>query len=178
MTTAVYSPTARVLHWLTAIAVLAAIPLGIAMLNAPSGPVQNTLFDLHRSFGVVILVLVLVRLPYRLFAGAPPPEPSLPRWQLGLSHAVHWLLYLFLLAMPIVGWVGTSAYGAPITVFWLFELPPIVAKNEALATSLLGWHATAGLIMGGLVLVHIAAALYHRFVRHDGVLARMLPSAG
>ncbi len=148
------------------------------MLNAPSGPVQNTLFDLHRSFGVVILVLVLVRLPYRLFAGAPPPEPSLPRWQLGLSHAVHWLLYLFLLAMPIVGWVGTSAYGAPITVFWLFELPPIVAKNEALATSLLGWHATAGLIMGALVLVHIAAALYHRFVRHDGVLARMLPSAG
>ncbi len=148
------------------------------MSNAPSGPVQNTLFDLHRSFGFVILVLVLIRLPYRLFAGAPPPEPSLPRWQLGLSHAVHWLLYLFLLAMPIVGWVGTSAYGAPITVFWLFQLPEIVAKNEALANTLLGWHATAGLVMGGLVLIHIAAALYHRFVRHDGVLARMLPSAG
>lgn len=178
MTVAVYSPIARLLHWLTAIAVIAAIPLAIAMSNAPSGPVQNTLFDLHRSFGALILLLVLIRLPYRLFAGAPPPEPGLPRWQLGLSHAVHWLLYLFLLVMPIVGWVGTSAYGAPITVFWLFEMPAIVDKNEALANTLLGWHATAGLVMGGLVIIHIAAALYHRFVRHDGVLARMLPSAG
>ncbi len=148
------------------------------MNNVPSGPVQNTLFDLHRSFGALILLLVLIRLPYRLFAGAPPPEPSLPRWQIGLSHAVHWLLYLFLLVMPIVGWVGTSAYGAPITVFWLFQLPEIVAKNEALAETLLDAHATAGLIMGGLVVIHIAAALYHRFIRHDGVLARMLPSAG
>ena len=148
------------------------------MNNVPSGPVQNTLFDLHRSFGALILLLVLIRLPYRLFAGAPPPEPGLPRWQIGLSHAVHWLLYLFLIAMPIVGWVGTSAYGAPITVFWLFQLPEIVAKNEALAETLLDAHATAGLIMGGLVVIHIAAALYHRFIRHDGVLARMLPSAG
>ncbi len=148
------------------------------MNNVPSGPVQNTLYDLHRSFGALILLLVLIRLPYRLFAGAPPPEPSMPRWQLGLSHAVHWLLYLFLLAMPIAGWVGTSAFGAPIIVFGLFELPPIVEKNEALAKAVLGWHATAGLVMGGLVLIHIAAALYHRFVRHDGVLARMLPSAG
>lgn len=148
------------------------------MNNVPSGPVQNTLFDLHRSFGALILLLAVIRLAYRLIAGAPPPEPSLPRWQLGLSHAVHWLLYLFILVMPIVGWVGTSAYGAKITVFWLFELPAIVAKDEALANTLLGWHATAGLVMGGLVLIHIGAALYHRFVRHDGVMARMLPSAG
>ncbi len=176
--TAAYSPTARLLHWLTAIAVLAAIPLAIGMTYAPGGPVQNTLFDLHRSFGALILLLALIRIPYRIFAGAPPSEPSLPRWQVGVSHAVHGLLYLFILVMPIVGWVGTSAYGAPITVFWLFQLPALVDKNEALANTLLGWHAVAGLTMGVLVLVHIAAALYHRFVRHDGVLARMLPSAG
>jgi len=148
------------------------------MVNAPSGPVQNMLFDLHRSFGAVILLLALVRIPYRLVAGAPPPEPTLPRWQVGAAHAVHGLLYLFILVMPIVGWVGTSAFGASITVFWLFELPAIVGKNEALANTLLGWHATAGLVMAALVVVHIAAALYHRFVRHDGVLARMLPPAG
>lgn len=148
------------------------------MNNVPSGPVQNTLYDLHRSLGALILLLVLIRIPYRLIAGAPPADPTLPRWQSVASHIVHGLLYLFLLVMPIVGWIGTSAYGARITVFWLFELPPLVAKNEALAETLLDAHATAGLIMGGLVTLHIVAALYHRFVRHDGVLARMLPSAG
>lgn len=144
------------------------------MLQAPSGPVQSTLFDLHRSFGAVILVLAVARWINRLAGGTPPTYPVEPRWKRIAARAVHDLLYLLLLVMPILGWVGTSAFGAPITVFWLFQLPAIVAKNEALADALLPVHATLGLVMAGLVALHIAAALHHHFALRDPVLTRML----
>jgi cytochrome b561 len=168
-----YTPTAKTLHWITAVLVLANIPGGILLGVLPDGPVKDTLYDLHRSTGFVILVVVLVRLAWRLTQGAPPPEPGLSKAQVGVSHAVHWTLYLLLLVMPILGWTGANAYGATVSIYWLFDLPNLLAKNEPLSDTLLGWHATLGLITAGLVSLHIAAALYHRFVRHDGVLARM-----
>lgn len=168
-----YPPLARTLHWTIAICVLAAIPLGIAMGQVPSGPTQNTLFDLHRSFGFLILVLAVIRWANRLAGGTPRAFPVEPAWKRVAAHAVHELLYVLLLVMPILGWVGTSAYGATIRVFWLFDLPALVAKNEALAEQLLPLHATLGLVMGGLVVIHIAAALHHQFVLRDPVLTRM-----
>jgi cytochrome b561 len=154
--------------------VLTAIPLGIAMLQAPSGPVQDALFDLHRSFGAVILVLAALRIANRLAGGTPATFPIEPRWQRLLAHAVHDLLYLLLILMPILGWLGTSAFGAPIFVFWLFELPPLVAKNQALADVILPTHAFLGLTMAGLVVLHIAGALYHHLIERDRrVLLRM-----
>ena len=168
-----YPPLARTLHWVTAVCVVTAICLGIAMLQAPSGPVQNTLFDLHRSFGALILVLAVARWANRLGGGTPPTYPVEPRWQRLAARGVHDLLYLLLLVLPLLGWLGTSAYGAPITVFWLFELPPLVGKDEGLAEKILPVHATLGLVMAGLVVLHVAAALHHHFVRRDRVLLRM-----
>ena len=133
------------------------------------------MYNLHRSFGALILVLMLIRLAYRLVNGAPAPEPTLTAMQRIVSHAVHLSLYALLIAQGIIGWVATSAYGAAISVFGLFTLPALVGKDEALAKPLFLVHDLIGLTIAGLLLMHIGAALFHYFVRRDGVLQRMLP---
>jgi cytochrome b561 len=169
-----YTGVARLLHWIVAILVLLTIPAGFMLMRLPPGKLQDTLFDLHRSVGVLLFVLVVIRLAWRLGHPPPPLPGDLPTWQHVLSGIVHRLLYLLLLVQPIVGWWGTSAFGAPIKVFWLFQLPPLVAKDEAAAKIILGWHAGIGIALAAIVATHIGAALYHHFVRRDDVLRRML----
>jgi len=170
-----YSVPAQVLHWLTAIAVVTGVTLGIAMLNVPSGPTQNKLFDLHRSFGALILALTGVRLLWRLYSPPPPMITGMPVWQERAAHVVHIALYVLLFAVPLVGWTGTSAFGAAIPVFGLFELPVIVEKNEALAKVLLPLHVALAFTLCALVIGHIGAALFHHVIRKDDTLRRMLP---
>ena len=171
-----YSGFAKLLHWTIAFCVLAMIPMGFAMTRVPSGLLQNSLFTLHRSFGVLVGALMLARLAYRLVNGVPAPEPTLTAWQHIVSHLVHVSLYVLLIAQPIIGWVATSAYGAAISVFGLFTLPAIVEKDEELSKPLFAAHELIGYIIAGLVTLHIGAALFHYFIRRDGVLQRMLPS--
>jgi cytochrome b561 len=144
------------------------------LLSLPPGSVQNTLFDLHRSVGVLLFVLVVIRLAWRITHPPPPLPDDLPAWQRLVSGTVHRLLYALLLIQPIVGWWGTSAFGAPITVFWLFELPPLVSKDEAAAKQILGGHDIIGIALSATIAIHIGAALFHHFVRRDQVLRRML----
>lgn len=171
-----YGPTAKWLHWLTALAILTTIPLGIAMVNAAPGPTQNTLYDLHRSFGVTVLTLAAIRLSVRLVRGAPTPHPSLGRLLRALSLTVHRALYVLIFLVPLLGWAGTSAFGAQITVFGLFVLPPLLPKDEPLSETLLGLHKLAAFTLAALATLHIGAGLWHGFVRRDGVLERMLPA--
>jgi cytochrome b561 len=109
--------------------------------------------------------------------GAPIAEPGIERWQKVASATVHTTFYVLLIAMPIVGYVATSAYGAPPSFFGLFTLPPIVGQDEALATPLFTLHRWVGYLLILLVLTHVSAALYHHFIRGDHVLQRMLPRA-
>ena len=169
-----YTGVARLLHWLVAVLVLVMIPVGVMLMRLPPGKLQDTLFDLHRSTGVLVFVLVAIRLVWRLTHPPPPLPDDLPTWQRVLSGIVHRLLYLLLLVQPIVGWWGTSAFGAPIKVFWLFQLPPLVAKDEAAAKMILGLHSVIGITLAVLIAMHVGAALYHHFIRRDGVLRRML----
>ena len=126
-----YTLTARVLHWVTAVIVIGMIPAGVYMTNAPPGPTQDLLFHLHRSLGVLLLPIMIIRLVYRL-AHPPPPLPDVvPAIQRSVAHIVHWALYALLIVQPIVGWIATSAYRAPILVFWLFELPPVWPVDRA-----------------------------------------------
>lgn len=171
-----YSTVARAFHWLTAFFVLTMIPAGLIMGELKGGPLQNALFDYHRGIGVILAMLTILRLAYRLTNPPPPTPDDLPRWQVGLSHAVHWGFYLLLIANPFVGWVGTSAYGAPVGVFGLFTLPPIVAKDKALADQVFAVHGYLGYAMAAAVILHIGAALYHHFGRGDDVLRRMTGS--
>lgn len=173
-----YSSTAKWLHWLIAICVLTIIPVGILM-NMDL-PVSGGLYNFHKSLGMLILFLMTSRILYRLFYGAPAAEPTLARWQKAISSAVHGLLYVVLLVMPIIGYVANSAYGehgTPTPFFGLFSFPPIVAPNEALSDRLFLIHRYLGFGVGVLALMHIAAALQHYFIIKDGVLQRMLPTA-
>jgi cytochrome b561 len=173
-TTPAYSITARTLHWITATLVLINLPLGVIIANTGGGPVHDWLYNLHRSIGATVIPVILIRFLYRL--SHPPlalPDDVPPLQQLA-AHATHWMLYGLLVVQPFLGWLGTSAYPAPIIVFGLFELPPIWHEDRPLSDTVLLIHAVVGLLITALVAMHIAAALYHHFVRRDTVLTRMV----
>jgi cytochrome b561 len=170
-----YSGVAKFLHWTVAACVLVMIPVGFVMGSLPTGLPQDTAYTIHRSLGVLVLALMLIRLAYRLVNGAPAPEPTLTPLQRIVSHVVHLALYGLLIAQALIGWVATSAYGAQISVFGLFIMPPAVGKDETLATPLFTVHEVLAFAISGLVLMHIGAALFHYFVKRDRVLQRMLP---
>lgn len=171
-----YPLPARIFHWVTAACVLTMVPAGLLMLRIPGGATQNWLFDYHRSMGVLLFALTLARLLYRIFNPPPPLPVTVPPMQAFAAKVTHFSLYAILLANPMVGWIGTSAFGAKITVFGLFVLPPIVAKDKDVSEFWLGLHEWLGWAMTALVCLHIAAALHHQFVRRDGLIERMLRS--
>jgi cytochrome b561 len=169
-----YTSTARLFHWTTAVLVLLMIPIGIVMANVSVGPAQDTLYHLHRSIGAILLPLVLVRLLYRLNHPPPPLPASVAAVQRQVAHVTHWTLYGLLVLQAMVGWIATSAYRAPILVFWLFELPPIWPVDRPFSESLFAVHRVIGIALLALVIVHIGAALFHHVVLKDTVLRRMV----
>jgi cytochrome b561 len=175
-----YPATSKWLHWSVALCVLTTLPVAFWMNNTGNQDVANNLYNFHKSLGVVIFFLMVLRLINRLIVGAPAPEPRLKPWQRAVSSAVHGLLYTLLILMPIVGYVANSAYGengTPTPFFGLFQLPPIVGPNTPLAERLFMIHKYVGWIVALLAAIHIVAALQHYVVRRDGVLQRMLPRA-
>jgi cytochrome b561 len=173
---AAYSLTARVLHWITAVLVLTTIPIGIVMANVSAGALQDSLYVLHRSIGTVIIPLIIVRLAYRLTHRPLPLPDDIPPLQQFAARTTHWGLYALLIVQPFVGWVATSAYGAPIMVFGLFQLPPIWPQDQPFSERLFVVHQLIGLAIVCLAAAHIGAALHHHFVRRDRVLMRMISS--
>jgi cytochrome b561 len=169
-----YSVTARALHWITAGLVLFMLPLGLVIANNWGGPLQDWLYDLHRSIGVLFIPIVLARVVYRTPHPPMPLPDDIPPVQQFAAHAAHWVLYGLLIAQPFVGWIATSAYRAQIIVFGLFELPPIWPEDRAFSDRLFVVHGVIGLAIAALAAMHIAAALHHHFVRKDGVLMRMI----
>ena len=172
-----YPASSKWLHWLVAICVLTTVPIGLLLPYLAPGPTQDSLYNFHKSLGIVILVLMVLRLLNRFAVGAPAPEPGLARWQRAVSSAVHGTLYLLLLVQPIVGFWANSAFGAATPVFGLFEIPPIVATDQDFAARLFALHRWIGILIALLVAMHIGAALQHFLIFRDGVLQRMLPRA-
>ena len=171
-----YTPVARALHWLTAVLVILVILGGIAMTNMGDGPVKDTIYNLHRSTGVLLIPLIIFRLIYRLLNPPPPLSADIPQAQRIAAHAIHWALYALLLIQPLIGWVATSAYGAQIVVYGLFVLPPVVAQDQAFAEQLFGIHKVLGIAIAVLIIGHAGAALFHHFILRDNTLERMLRS--
>lgn len=165
-----YTLIARILHWATAVLVLFQIPAGLLIVNFDLGPV----YDLHKSVGALILALIIVRLPWRLSHPAPPLPSDIPPPQRVAALTMHWVLYALLVVQPIVGWIATSAYPAPVPFFGLLELPHIWWEDRALSDRLFVMHRSLGIAMGVLLIGHIGAALYHHVIRRDKVLLRML----
>lgn len=171
-----YTLTARVFHWLTAALVLTMLPIGFVMANVEfeDEDVGDLLFDLHRSIGVLVLVVVALRLIWRLTHPPAPLPADIPPLQRLAASAVHWLLYALLLIQAVVGWIATSAYRAPINVFWLFELPPIWPVDKLFSDRMFTVHMAIGIAIAVLLCAHIGAALQHHFIRRDRVLMRMV----
>lgn len=175
-----YSSLQRMLHWIVALGVIVMIPLGIYMVRRGAwsnfDALTNTLYSWHKLIGFCLLWIIVLRIIVRLVRGAPPPVPLHPLQRLA-SEATHLGIYVLLAAVPILGWLGLSAYGAMGAALGI-TLPQIIAQNDALATTLLQYHGWAAILLGLLALMHIGAALMHRFVFKDGVFARMWPGAG
>ena len=169
-----YTTTARILHWVVAALVLLMIPVGIVIANEWGGPAQTFLYNLHKSIGVTLIPLVIVRLIYRLLNPPPPLPDDIPAIQKVAAYTTHWALYALLLVQPMVGYVMTSAYPAPVPFFGLFNLPPIWPEDRALSDRLSVVHLYLGLSIAVFAAMHIAAALFHHFVRKDRVLMRMV----
>ncbi|MEZ5856358.1 MAG: cytochrome b [Hyphomicrobiaceae bacterium] len=174
----VYSPLARMFHWLTVLAVAVMIPVGLYMVERGEATkfdaTTNMLYSAHKLAGFIVLWLVVARLIYRLVHGAPADEPTLLWWQKAASHMTHWGLYALLLAIPLLGWYGVSLYGARGTLFGI-TLPAIASQDQKAAEWIFELHFWAAMLMLAGITVHVAAGFYHHFIRGDGVLRRMLP---
>lgn len=172
-----YSPLHKALHWIMAGFILATIPIGLTMTRLPSGNLQNRLFDLHESIGATIFALVCIRLAVRLIRGVPDPHPCLPRWQRVAAETTHRTMYALVFLLPIMGWLGSSAFGATVSVYGLFDLPRPIPKDKPLSDVLFLIHLSGAYLLTALLAMHIGAALMHGFVTRDGVLQRMLPKS-
>ena len=175
----VYAPAARAFHWLTAAVIAVMVPAGLYMVwrgNATNfDALTATIYDAHKLAGFLTLWLIVARLVYRFRNGAPPDEPTLEWWEKAAAHLTHWGLYALLLAIPLLGWVGVSLYDAR-SIFGLFNLPALAAKNQEAANTAFLLHYLAAMLLLGVVAAHVGAAFYHHFIRGDGVLRRMLPA--
>ncbi|MFC7302328.1 cytochrome b [Cognatiluteimonas weifangensis] len=169
-----WGAVSQALHWLIVALILVMAYLGLSMTELPNTPVKVRVYALHKSIGLGILALVVLRLAWRGYAGAPRALPG-PRWQQRAAALAHAALYGLLLAMPLSGWLAHSASGFPLRWFGLLRVPPLVARNPALQDLAERWHAALFWTLAALVLVHAAAAFWHHLFRRDATLARMLP---
>ena len=165
----------KLLHWLVVLLILVMAWIGLTMGDLPNGPDKIATYALHKSIGITILVLVLLRLGWRLYAGAPAPVPGTPSWQDRIASLTHWALYALLLAMPISGWVVNSSSGFPLQWFGLVNLPAIAGRDQDVHELAENMHETLFWILITLVVLHAAAAFYHHLFQRDATLARMLP---
>ena len=170
-----YSPAQKWLHWLiAAIILLIMIPVGLTMPRLGDGSTKNTLYELHKSFGLIVFSLAVIRAAIRLSRGAPPLEPDIPAWQRRAAHASHYAMYALIFLVPLSGWAATSACCPPVKLFWTMPLTLPVPTDEHLAKRIFLFHYTFVFTLAAIVLVHIGAALHHHFIRRDRTLLRMV----
>jgi cytochrome b561 len=169
-----FNPLQRVLHWVMAICILAMFFIGVGMVSTIA-PKYLGLIEIHRSLGIILLILVLIRLAVRWRYGAPALPASLPIPMKLAAEWSHYLLYGLMIVMPLLGWGMLSAGDYPVVVFGGLRLPQILPQSEALHTILWDAHHYLAFVFFALVLMHIAAALMHALIRRDGVFAAMAP---
>lgn len=175
----IYSRAARVLHWLTVALVAVQLPVGLYMVYRGNilnvwDKLTGALFNGHKLVGVTILLVVLCRLFYRLLHGAPAPEPTITAWQRVASALNHGGMYVLLIAAPVAGYVGISLFPA-LDIFGLFSLPGVVPPDKEAAKTAFAVHKLLVALLVLLISVHVAAAMFHYFIRKDNVLGRMIP---
>ena len=173
-----YRPAAKGLHWLIVLLVLTQFVIAILMPDIGPHTVPGTLINLHFSLGVLILVVMAVRLVHRQIHPVPLDMPDSPAWERVTAQAGQRAVYFILLVGPFLGWASASAHKLHVNVFGIIPLPDIAAPKAPWALTAGDIHAFMMWVLLALIALHAGAALYHHFLRHDGVLRRMLPARG
>jgi cytochrome b561 len=171
-----YTGTAKSLHWLMALMIIGMIPLGMYMHELPLSPEKLQLYSWHKWTGVTVFVLLLARVSWRLTHQPPPLPWHMSKAQRRASQAGHVLLYLLMLAIPLSGWLMSSAKGYQTVWFGVLPIPDLLGKDKELGETLAEVHELLNWILVTVLIVHVAAALKHHFINRDDVLTRMLPS--
>jgi cytochrome b561 len=170
-----FDPLIRFLHWLTLFLVATTFVLAFSIDLAPSKEEASVLIQLHRSFGITVWVVTLIRLVWRQFSRFPNWPANMPLLMRFAAHWSEYALYALLLVQPILGLLHTNAHGDRVNLFFLGQLPALIGRDRPLARQLLEVHEMVGLLLLGLIGLHASAALYHHFWRRDDTLAAMLP---
>ena len=162
----------RLLHWFMAICILAMLFIGVGMVSSVM-PKYLTLVSIHKPLGIAILVLALVRLAVRLIYGAPSLPVDLPAPMKLAAHLSHYALYALMIGMPLIGWGMLSAAAYPVVLFGGVQLPAILPQSDSLHALLWSAHFYLAFVFFALILLHVAAALFHALIRRDGVFEAM-----
>lgn len=168
----------QLLHWLIVALICAQVVLALTAKELHPGHTRFALIGYHKSIGVTILALAVIRLLWRWTNPVPELPNSLKPHEKALARFTHAALYVILFAMPLSGWIGSSAHAFPVRWFNLFTVPAIVGKNLTLSSEMGKVHYAFAILLGVVVSLHIVAALWHHFVQKDDTLRRMLPGGG
>lgn len=173
-----YTSVAKALHWTIALVILTLIPAGLIMRNMPFGEAKFLIYQVHKSFGLTVLVLAIVRLAWRLMHRVPPLPDNLKLWERLAARLTHIGFYVIMIGIPLIGWamVSSAPIGIPTKIFFLIPVPHVpLPQSEALYELLLRSHKYMAFATLGLLFLHVGAALKHHFVLLDDVLVRMMP---
>lgn len=173
-----YTLTAVVLHWATAVIVISGAVLGIYMHELPFSPMKLRLYSYHKWMGVTVFLLAAARLAWRARHRPPAMPDNMPAWERKAALSAHAMLYVFMLLVPAVGWLMSSAHGFQTVYLGVLPIPDLIGKDKELAEALEEAHEFLSLAFVALVVLHAAAALKHHFIDRDDVLRRMLGSRG
>src|SRR5690606_7305620 len=170
-----YTRTAIFLHWLVALGLVGTFALGFYMQDLPLSPGKLKLYSWHKWAGVTLLALIVMRLAWRMTHSAPAFPGTMGATARLAAHAGHWLLYALMLAIPVSGWLMSSAQGFTVVWFGVLPLPDLVSKDAALGALLKDVHVVLNYTLLVAVVGHVGAALQHHFIKKDTILTRMLP---
>ena len=171
-----WGPVSQLLHWTIVMLFGWLAWRGLTMVDMPATPAKIEAYALHKSLGLTLLALVVLRLAWRMVAGSAIALPGTPRWQARLASVTHAGMYALLFAIPLSGWLFNSASGYPLQWFGQFNLPALAGRDAGVAQLARQLHEYGAWLLLALVGLHAAAALYHHVVRRDATLRRMLPS--
>ena len=171
----VWASRVRWIHWLMALLMIGMMVGGFVMADMPKDdPLKYPMYDFHKATGMVLLFLIVVRIVIRLTVKAPAYPKSMPRWQCLVAHALHGILYLLMIALPVSGYLMSTYAGYPVSFYGLFDFPMLVNENDEAFEVFHDGHEIFGAVVAALVILHALAALKHHVVDKDDILKRML----
>ncbi|MCW5734861.1 MAG: cytochrome b [Enhydrobacter sp.] len=170
-----YRPVAKLLHWLTAALVLGMLGVGLWMVGLPISLTKLYVYAWHKWIGLTVLLLTVLRLAWRTYSPPPPLPAAVTAWERRLAPWAHGALLVLLLAMPVSGWLMSSAAGVSVRWFGVIDLPDLVARDSFTFTVLRTVHHRLAWTLMALLALHVAAVVHHDLFRRDGIFRRMSP---